>query len=421
MKSIERLVYSLVKRNRRVKELLKYIYQLMYYPFALIKPKINSKFKVIASEKGYFGFHDRPSINAIGELICHEHKEPELVSEDNPVRIFIKNIHSGRMIYEIFTSCYSAQQGSLVTWMDNDRIIFNNSSSGNPVTQIVNIRTGRVRCIDGHYFSVSSCNKFLVMVNFCRFGTGLSGYGYNIDYNESIIEDSLKSKPSGSDLSSLKIYDLEKSLIINEITLSSCLKKSTGLDLDGYFYFSHSKFNKDSSGFYFLLRSSNINRNTSQLFYFSITSLDLISLDTHGMVSHLTWLDNRTILAYSNSQKSNADAYHVYDVINGNVNDVFSSELYQDGHPVEIRDDIFITDTYADKLRRQYLYYCDVKNNEIDIILDVFTPFKFMNLTRVDLHPRISLCGNYLTIDTSFKGYREQLVLEIKDFKNDDQ
>jgi hypothetical protein len=178
------------------------------------------------------------------------------------------------------------------------------------------------------------------------------------------------------------------------------------------YYFSHTSFSPNNTQVYFLLRSSNSVRNSSQLFVYNLINNKLKVLPTSGMVSHLCWLSDNKILAYSNVINGE-DGYYTFDTETLAYQKVINAPNV-DGHPFRLDEDYFITDTYPNRYRRQKLFKVGHTNSLInETILDIYSPFKFRNEERVDLHPRLSLCSNYITIDTSFKNERYQLVIKI--------
>jgi len=401
--SLEKKIYDLVKSNKKLKNKLKFIYQLALLPVALCKKKIKTDYDIVAEIPGYFGFHDRPSLRN-NNLLFHEN------IENDSVDICVYSLTEEKVIFRTMTNCFNNQQGSMLTWFDDESIIYNDFSNGNPVTKIRNILSAEVRIIEGHFFSLSDSRTKVTLINFKRFGVGLPGYGYNVNYSDEINTDSkiMKSKSNSSDLI---VYDLLTGEYLKRFDIISLSNLASNLLTDGYYYFSHSKFSPDSSKLFFLLRTSDDKINKSQLFVYDFEAYTLKVIKTGGMVSHLSWLDNESIISYSNDENKR-DGYYVYNVNSAIITLLdYDNLMNVDGHPSNISSHEFITDTYANKYRRQILYKANMEKKSIEIILDVFSPFKFSNEKRVDLHPRMSTCNHYITIDTSYSGKPVQLVL----------
>ncbi len=406
--NIERIVYDLVKSNKFVKNIIKFIYQVSFLPFGLLK-KEYSKLTLLYEVDGFFGFHDRASINGGGLVISH--RENFDVGKDNGrATILITSMKDPDFLVEFETNCCNYQQGSLATWFDEYSIIFNDQEGEHPVTKIINIEEQTItKKLPFHYFSKSNNNKLLSKVNFSRFGRGLDGYGYNVKYSKDVELDSLENV-SISQISNLEIFDLDKNQVVFSISIKDAKLLSNHLIEDGYHYFSHSSFSPCDKYMYFLLRSSNEKRNSSQLLVVELASSKVTALNTGGMVSHLCWMNSTTINAYCSNDK-HIDGYYTFDVLTGTV--MASSDLLVDGHPISVTDNAFLTDTYPDRYRFQTLYFIDYREGKKEKLVSLRSPFKFRNTYRVDFHPRISTCGKYLSIDSSSRNKRTQRIYDI--------
>jgi len=416
IKKIEKIVYNLVKKNRKLKNILRNIYQILNIPrnFFIDSLYINNDYLDLVSyyDNSYFGFHDRPSVNSLGMVINHTNYH---VNDDGEgeASLFISYLDNRAPLNLGKTRCFNFQQGSLATWIDDDTIIYNTESDGIPKVNIICLGNGSKKEFDFHYNSVSPNGKYLTVTNFLRYGRGLSGYGYNIDFPLEYKNDA-KDKLGKSSLSDLVIFDVDLNKEVFRISISEARKKSRGLIESGYFYFSHSSFSQDSNKVYFLLRSSNDRYNSSQLFSYDIETSNLVSFDTNGMVSHLSWADNFNIIAYANTINF-PDGYYRFDLSTGKGTAILPDILTVDGHPNCLDKKVFFTDTYANVMRRQKLKFVDLERNLSVDICDLYSPFRFRDNNRVDLHPRLSLCKKYLSIDSSYKGYRCQLIFKLKD------
>ncbi|MDD9338967.1 MAG: hypothetical protein PV362_04775 [Providencia heimbachae] len=376
------------------------------------KIKCDFTFKEI---DGFFGFHDRPSINKNGQLLVH--KEIGLFEGGigRAVLGVVDINHNSNNFREItITNTCNYQQGSLATWLTDESIILNNHTNDKKKCQIFNISGDLIKEFPFHFFSASKCGRYVTSLSFARFGNGLNGYGYTVTYSQEETNDSLLKTPK-TEFGEIFIYDLTCEKILFTFNVVDLLSKSKGLLLDGYLYFSHSNFSPDSKFLYFLLRSSNNKINTSQLIIYDIDNKKTIYAPTNGMVSHLDWLSSNEIIAYCNSTEFSHDGYFIFKIMNSEVEaiPITIPKLASDGHPSSISNKKFITDTYPNRNRHQHLIFVDIENKIATSIARLFSPIKFRGVNRVDLHPRVSHCKKYLTIDSSFSGKRVQLVIDL--------
>lgn len=412
LNKIENFIFEKVKKNAGLKNILVKSYQRIFSLAGLRKGRFVTELNSIIIEDAFFGFHDRPSMNSYRHVLGHSINECNSAS----IKVYDLNLNESKLIAK--TQCWNNQQGSLLTWFDEETVIYNDVID-KPVTKIVSKSGELKKILPFHFFSVSPNHNLLTSINFLRFGAGLDGYGYEIKFPEEFNIDA-KDKISLKDISNLNIYLLEsfndEPVLIKTFKMTELIKDAVGLLKDGYFYFSHTAFSPDSSKVFFLLRSSNAKHNTSQLYVYDIKNDKLRILPTGGMVSHLTWFGENSIIAYCNIINGQ-DAYYKFELSTADitVERVVVANNERDGHPNAIDSIRFITDTYPDRERRQHLYLVNPNYGEVRELLSIYSPLKFRGNDRVDLHPRFSLCGNYITIDTSHNNKRQQVVLELKD------
>ena len=131
------------------------------------------------------------------------------------------------------------------------------------------------------------------------------------------------------------------------------------------------------------------------------------------MVSHCFWADDSTVLGYMRGP-NNKDAYWLIDIESGSFEHFANGALdkYGDGHS-HVVGDWFITDTYPDKARMQYLKLCNWKTGEIKNLGEFFHGFNYSGETRCDLHPRMSSDGQYVLFDSVFSGKRQLYRMDL--------
>jgi len=412
MQRLEKYIYNLVKNNSYIKNILVIGYQFVFCLFGLIKGKIVTENNYIEIRNSFFGFHDRASMNEQGKVLSHV-AIGKFVNGTGRADVTVTNIHSGETSVVANTQCCNYQQGSLLTWFSGSQIIFNDVNEKGPITVIKDLDSDNARTLPFHFFSLSPNSKLVSSVNFYRFGKGLEGYGYDINYPKQYIKDG-ENNFSSDEVSDFVIYALENDEVVYRLSIQEAKENSTGLIDDGYYYFSHSCFSPSSNKIYFLLRSSNNLYNTSQLFSYDITEKQLTVLPSGGMVSHLSWLSDDSIIAFCNAQHDKSFAYYIFDLTNNSVKHANIAGLGKDGHPHARDSDVFYTDTYPDKERRQNLFCVNLPEKTAETILSVYSPLSFRGVGRVDFHPRLSRCKNYITIDSSHNSDRTQLILELK-------
>ena len=77
-----------------------------------------------------------------------------------------------------------------------------------------------------------------------------------------------------------------------------------------------------------------------------------------------------------------------------------------DGHPTYGPDGRVVTDSYPDRRRVSNIYILKENSGETPVIARVFSPFRYDNEVRCDLHPRWSRDGRQICFDGVFEGKR---------------
>jgi len=415
MNIIERFVYDILKNNAAVKDTVVGIYQGVFSIFGKVKGAIRTNYEITIYDDFFFGFHDKPSLNSSGLLMGHT-ATSNFKNGIGTAKIGYYDINKEAKFIEVAqTACCNNQQGSMLAWVSDTKIAFNDYINNEVVTVIADINTQEKETLPFHFASVSPSGELFSAINFCRFGKGLSGYGYDIEYNEKIKQDA-QNPISDSELGDLVIYSQTNSQEVFRLSAIKAREISIASfpELAGYEYFSHTCFSPDSNLMSFMYRSFNGKKNSSQLFVVNVNTGELKALPTAGMVSHLHWLTETKIIAYCNIINGK-DGYYIFDTETDNVRALENEQLTADGHPHSDPNNKskFVTDTYPNRERRQMLYLVDEAKNTSKQILDVYSPKKFRGADRVDFHPRYSQCGRYITIDSPHLNSRSQIVIKL--------
>ena len=86
----------------------------------------------------------------------------------------------------------------------------------------------------------------------------------------------------------------------------------------------------------------------------------------------------------------------------------------EDGHPTYSKDGKWVvTDTYPDNQRNQYLFLYHIGDKKLYRVDKLYSPFKYFNENRCDLHPRWSKDGQYLIVDNTERGQRTLKLYKV--------
>ncbi|MFC1759989.1 hypothetical protein ACFLZD_00545, partial [Candidatus Neomarinimicrobiota bacterium] len=187
---------------------------------------------------------------------------------------------------------------------------------------------------------------------------------------------------------------------------------------DSYHYFTHCLFSPSGKRFAFYHRWLEKNNQTwTRLFTCNIDGSDIFKFDFSGVVTHLAWKDDEQLLAYG-YKKNIGDNYYLLEDKTDNYKIIGERIFISDGHPQFAPDqENFITDTYPDRLRRQYLILYKINSKKRDDLAILKSPLSYTGDIRCDLHPRWDRFGKSVAFDSSHTGKRALCTIRLDQLK----
>lgn len=411
MNNIEKVVYNTVKKFPFLKSLLRDTYQrliLLLYP---PKSKIVSDYQITIQEGYYFGFHDKiPWSYDNSKLLAHRIKNHKSVDCEGDIDIgyFNKDLDTFKTLAS--TSSWNWQQGSMLQWVNNEEIIFNYWDGSNNRARLIDIEGNVLEELYHPVSIVSSCSNFALSFSFDRLGMGMQGYGYQFsDIKNSIT--TLEPEDNG-----IRLYNFRSNRFVMLFSVKDIANYKRESSMDGAYHFlTHTQFSPDSKRFLFLHRwqEKGGKRVNTRLLTSDLNGENLFTFNSNGMVSHLTWFKNNKILAYASTKKF-GDAYTIF-TDQSNAIEVLNNEVFNsDGHPQFCEtNNLIVSDTYPNRSRMQQLFLLDLRLQKKKTLGYFFSPLRFKEVFRCDLHPRWDRCGNMICFDSVHTGVRSVCVLKL--------
>ena len=175
----------------------------------------------------------------------------------------------------------------------------------------------------------------------------------------------------------------------------------------------HLMLSPNGQRFMVLYRWFNGERKYTRLITCNVDGTDMYVLSDDDMVSHCFWKDDEHILAFEN-KKDGGTGYYLMTDRTPEYKHCWS-ELTGDGHPSYNPDrSQIVTDSYPDRVRIQYLRVMKDEGSKPEVVAKVFSPFKYNNDTRCDLHPRWNHSGDKVCFDSVFEGHRGLYSIETE-------
>ena len=321
------------------------------------------------------------------------------------VVIFDRKLNEKRTI--AYSKAVNLQHCALAQWVGLDQLIINNIENNKVVSEIYDVNGRLIRKFNYPVQTVSNDFRLFSSIDYSYLDSIGSDYGYKLkksnQYNKSELKPSLNviCLKNGSVINCIKSQELNQLCKLN-------VKKIRNQELN------HAKFSNGDKYLSFIYRWCERSKRKSKLIVLDIETNTLSEINNFEIVSHYCWLDNHSLLVWGKID-SEAKFIHINISKNKSIeNRNDNINKLGDGHPTKLHESKVICDTYPDRSRMQLLYILDYKNWTKKKLIKLYSPLKFINKRRVDLHPRMSPCLNYISIDTSYSGKRKNLIVKLK-------
>ncbi|MFT5759454.1 MAG: hypothetical protein ACI9LM_004220 [Alteromonadaceae bacterium] len=373
----------------------------------------NFELQKIAKEgaSSFFGYYDKSPINITNEYVIFQSVNTETSTLPDP------NIPIELVLYDLSLDNYSVidkvlsynwQQGCKLMWLNDYRFIYNNYDENKNayISTIYDVKTKVIKVIN---FPVYDCfeEKFALSLNFERLNIGRGDYAYT-NKNEAI--DWLDNDNDG-----LFYIDLEKntSKLLVSIQDAILINEQTTMR-NARHKFNHIMISPDGRKVMFMHRWFTAdNRRYDALLVCSIDGSNLKVVANDGMVSHCCWNDNENIFSYLRD-KDIGDKYFLVNIDTSKKQQIGENIInkFGDGHPSTYKNKVLF-DTYPDKSRMKHLLIFDMATSELNEVGKFYESFEYYAETRCDLHPRFSMDGKKVFIDSVHENKRYLYMMNV--------
>ena len=403
-----------------VKKYIKRGYQLTMY--ALSK-KIKSEgdiIKVSPEKSGeyFFGYYDKSPWDATGRyILCMRAKdtwsEPDPLGEANILLIDTKDGNSFRVLATTHT--WNVQQGCMAQWLGPDfksKILYNDLRDGKYCSVILDIVSREERILPMPVYTVSNDGKTALSLDFSRLHSLRLGYGY-AELPEKTKGVAL---PDETCIWKMDVETGEVTELLKYTDFASFQPRPEMQEEGSVHKVNHLMLSPNGKRFMVLYRWFCGQRKYTRLITCNVDGSDMYLLSDDDMVSHCYWKSDEDILAFERKKDGGPGYYLMRDKTQEWKH--LWPQLSNDGHPSYCPTDnsLVVFDTYPSRSRIQEVKLCrdtDVEGKDLKVIARVFSPFKYDNDTRCDLHPRWSRDGKKVCFDSVFEGHRGLYVVEI--------
>lgn len=420
MAGIEQKINYQLNKYPDIKKYIKRAYQLACYVTSK-KITVEGNVKRVSPNDNaeyFFGYYDKSPWDATGRyMLCMRAgdtwSEPDPIGEAEILLIDTKDGNSSRVLATTHT--WNVQQGCMAQWLGPDfksRILYNDLREGKYCSVILDILSREERILPMPVYSVSNDGKTALSLDFSRLHSLRLGYGYA----------ELPEKTKGvalPDETCIWKMNLETDEVTEllKYTDFAIFQPRQEMQEEGSVHkVNHIMLSPNGKRFMVLYRWFCGQRKYTRLITCNVDGSDMYLLSDDDMVSHCYWKNNDEILAFERKKDGGPGYYLMRDKTQEWKH--LWSQLSNDGHPSYCPTDssLVVFDTYPSRSRIQEVKLCndtDVEGKDLKVIARVFSPFKYDNDTRCDLHPRWSRDGKKVCFDSVFEGHRGLYVVEI--------
>ena len=419
--SLEQKVNYQLNKYPAIKKVIKRVYQLTMYA---ISPKIKSEGDIICVSPNdgaeyFFGYYDKSPWDATGRyMLCMRAKDTWSEPDPNTsVDILLFDTQNPGSYKKLATPLtWNVQQGCMAQWLGPDfksKIIYNDLRNGQYCSVVLEVTTGSERILPRPVYTVSNDGKTALSLDFSRLHSLRLGYGYS----------ALPEKTKGvalPDTTCIWKLDIESGTVTDLLRYTDFARFEPRLEMqeEGSVHkVNHLMLSPNGKRFMVLYRWFCGQRKYTRLITCNVDGSDMYVLSDDDMVSHCYWKNDDEILAFERKKEGGPGYYLMKDKTQEWKH--LWPQLSNDGHPSYCPTDnsLVVFDTYPSRSRVQEVKLCrdtDVEGKDLKVIAKVFSPFKYDNDTRCDLHPRWSRDGKMVCFDSVFEGHRGLYVVDVK-------
>lgn len=410
MNILERSLYDLVKRRPILKRVLVRLYQRLcsVVPIRII----DTQYHIQVREGYFFGFHDKcPWSPNNTMLLAHKFDIPNRMprkGESVKIGYFTgDSMEEYHLIGE--TYAWNWQMGAMLQWVGaTDHIICNDMDNSRLVARILDHKGNVLQVVSRPVAAIHPNGRKALGYSFARLKTVAPAYSY-----ASGIDDD-PDHPCPNRIG-LYLVDLITGEVAPLFSISEIAKLEPESSMeDAYHYFTHCLFSPSGERFVFFHRwVGKHGRIWTRMISCDLNGGDKFIFRTNGMVSHIAWQDDQTILAYA-SVNDQRDHYLLFKDKSVEYTVIGKGFLSQDGHPQFSSDHtLILTDTYPDRFRRQSLLIYNLEEDRLITLAKLHSPFTFTTDVRCDLHPRWNRDSSWTCFDSAHTGSRSLCTIEL--------
>lgn len=413
---IENTGKRLFQRYPRTKRILKRVYHLTGRLFTADRTNARGNLRRVTPKDSYeyfYGYYGKSPWDSEGRYILAlrakktyrspaPREEASLVLIDTAIDNHIRRLATVR--------AWNVQQGCMAQWLGPDfksRIIYNDYRDGSYCSVIYHVKSRQIeRILPLPVYDVSKDGRFALSLDFSRLHRLRPGYGY------SNLPD-LTAGQACPDQTCIWKMDLRTAEVTELLKYTDLADFEPVPTMKGAVHkVNHLMISPSGKRFMVLHRWFYKGQKHTRLVTADCDGTNLYNLSDDDFVSHCDWKNDEEILSFLRKKETGDHYYLLKD--RSRQHRLLWPNLNTDGHCSYSPDrNLVVTDTYPDRTRIASVYICAAEDNQYKRIAKVYSPFRYDNDCRCDLHPRWNHRGDQICIDSVHEGRRALYVLPL--------
>lgn len=400
-----------------IKKSAKRVYQLASVATSKEKFKSEGDVSRVSPDDGYeyfYGYYDKSPWDMTDRyMICLKVKQAyKSVAPKEPGVVGVIDTHDNNKYRKIgITHSWNVQQGCMAQWMGPDyrtRILYNDFRDGKYCSVIYDFQKKKEeKVLPMAAYDVARDGSFILSLDFSRLHRMRPGYGY------SNLTDTTKGELC-PDKGCIWKVDVESGKIKELFKYTDFAAFEPDESMIGAEHkVNHLMISPNCKRFMVLHRWFQKGRKHTRLVTVNVDKTEMYNLSDDVFVSHCFWKNDDEILSFLRKKETGDHYYLMKDKTQEYK--MYWPELNTDGHCSYSPDGKYIiTDTYPNRKRLASVYLCTEEDNYSRRIARVFSPFRYDNECRCDLHPRWNRVGDKVCIDSVHEGKRGLYIVGLQ-------
>lgn len=366
----------------------------------------------------FFGYYDKSPWDPSGHrmLACRADFDGRPPGPEDVLTIGIVDLETEGFTPVADTRAWNWQQGCMLQWLDNRRIVFNDRREKRFVAVIFEVEAGERWELPRPVYSVHAERGIAASLNFARLHRLRPGYGY------AGVEDPTTHQcaPTDDGLSIMSLETGEAELKLSIAKARDRLGSDTPGADPGRHWMNHAQFAPGGERLAVMHRWETGDPELpwrTRLLTIGPDGGEPYPLVDDGVCSHYDWYNDQCLLGFARvrSGRSAVDGFHLFTDRTGEASPFARSRLTGDGHCSFSPDHRWLlNDTYPDPVDgKRTLMLVRVEDEAVFEVGRFYGPLPELIDTRCDLHPRWSRDGKVICFDSVHEGTRGMYLVDV--------